>query len=104
MWRQRVSSLSKWPYTICPTPYNCKLNVLSASLNKIFPSFLPWYERLLMVGWIVGLIVHGGLIQLFLVPAQDVSPWYEGARCSSVVRAFAHGAMGRRIDPSWWIH
>ena len=22
-----------------------------------------------------------------------------GARCSSVVRAFAHGAMGRRIDP-----
>ena len=25
----------------------------------------------------------------------------EGARCSSVVRAFTHGAMGRRIDPSW---
>ena len=24
-----------------------------------------------------------------------------GARCSSVVRAFAQGAMGRRIDPSW---
>ena len=24
-----------------------------------------------------------------------------GARCSSVVSAFAHGAMGRRIDPSW---
>ena len=22
-----------------------------------------------------------------------------GARCSSVVRAFAHGAMGRQIDP-----
>ena len=29
---------------------------------------------------------------------------YVGARCSSVVRAFAHGAMGRRIDPSWWTH
>ena len=27
-----------------------------------------------------------------------------GARCSSVVRAFTHGAMGRRIDPSWWTH
>ena len=26
-----------------------------------------------------------------------------GARCSSVVRAFAHGAMGRWIDPSWGI-
>ena len=25
----------------------------------------------------------------------------KGARCSSVVRAFAHGAKGRRIDPSW---
>ena len=24
--------------------------------------------------------------------------------CTSVVRAFAHGAMGRRIDPSWWTH
>ena len=29
-----------------------------------------------------------------LVPAM-------GSRCSSVVRAFAHGAVGRRIDPSW---
>ena len=25
-----------------------------------------------------------------------------GARCSSVVRAFAHGVIGRQIDPSWW--
>ena len=24
-----------------------------------------------------------------------------GARCSSAVRVFAHGAMGRWIDPSW---
>ena len=24
-----------------------------------------------------------------------------GARCSSVVRAFAHGVMGCQIDPSW---
>ena len=36
-----------------------------------------------MVRWVHGSILHGG------------------ARCSSVVRAFAHGAMGRRIDPSW---
>ena len=26
---------------------------------------------------------------------------HKGARCSSVVRAFAHRAMGRQIDPSW---
>ena len=24
-----------------------------------------------------------------------------GVRCSSMVRAFAHGVMGRQIDPSW---
>ena len=27
-----------------------------------------------------------------------------GARCRFLVRAFAHGAMGSRIDPSWWTH
>ena len=35
-------SLSEWSFTICLTPYNRKYNVLSASLNKTFPSFLPW--------------------------------------------------------------
>ena len=29
------------------------------------------------------------------------TPHNQGVRCGSVVRAFAHGAMGRRIDPSW---
>ena len=32
-------SLSQWSLTICLTPYNRKQNVLSASLNKTFPSF-----------------------------------------------------------------
>ena len=32
--------LSEWSFTICTTPYNRKLNVLSASSNKTF-SFLP---------------------------------------------------------------
>ena len=31
----------------------------------------------------------------------QIDPSGGGARCSSVVRAFAHGVMGRRIDPSW---
>ena len=30
-----------------------------------------------------------------------VTQFVVGVRCSSVVRAFAHGAMGRQIDPSW---
>ena len=33
-------SLSEWSFTIYPTPYNRKYNVLSASLNKTFPSYL----------------------------------------------------------------
>ena len=36
-------SLSEWSFTICLMPYNRKYNVLSASLNKIFPSFLLTY-------------------------------------------------------------
>ena len=35
-------SLSERSFTICQTPYNRKSNVLSASLNKTFPSFLPF--------------------------------------------------------------
>ena len=31
-------SLSEWSLTICLTPYNRRLNVLSASLNKTFLS------------------------------------------------------------------
>ena len=31
-------SLSEWSLNICLTPYNCKYNVLSASLNKTFLS------------------------------------------------------------------
>ena len=39
------------------------------------------------VGWIQNVSIT------FLLPNR--------ARCSSVVRPFAHGAMGHRIDPSW---
>ena len=33
-------SLSEWSFTICSTPYNRKINVLSASLNKTVPYLL----------------------------------------------------------------
>ena len=36
----------------------------------------------------------------FLLPAA-LAVRKKGVRSSSMVRAFAHGAMGRRIDPSW---
>ena len=44
------------------------------------------------------------LTHMMACTAAFVTPVVEGARCSSVVRAFAHGAMGRRIDPMWWTH
>ena len=34
-------SLSEWSFTICLMPYNPKSNVLCASLNKTFSSFIP---------------------------------------------------------------
>ena len=49
-----------------------------------------------MMRWVVGSILHCGPIELFLVPASD--PQLVGARCSSVVRAFAHDAMGGPIE------
>ena len=39
-------SLSEWSFTICPTPYN---RVLSASLNKTFPSFLPHFSDIVII-------------------------------------------------------
>ena len=44
-----------------------------------------------MVQWVIGLIPHGGPIELCLVR-------------SLVYRVSAHGAIGHRIDPSWWTH
>ena len=39
-------------------------------------------------------------LQFFKCRVIPRSPCKQGARCSSVVRSFAHGAMGCRIDPS----
>ena len=41
------------------------------------------------------------LILLYFYGITFMHANQHGATCSSVVRAFAHGAMGCRIDPSW---
>ena len=57
--------------------------------------------------WVVGSILHGGTEML--LRGKGVRSWCDGssdrsfmvgARCCSMVSA--HGAMDRRIDPSWW--
>ena len=45
--------------------------------------------------------LHEDYDVLFAVSLSVQSSVRMGARCCSVVRAFTHGAMGRRIDPSW---
>ena len=39
--------------------------------------------------------------QFFIVEKNEISLYKAAAGRSSRGRAFAHGAMGRRIDPSW---
>ena len=46
----------------------------------------------------------GHVVARFVLGHLILSPCplsLRGTRCSSMVRAFAHGAMGRQIDPSW---
>ena len=51
------SSLSEWSFTICLTPYKRKLNVLSASLNKTFPSFLHHFSYFIHIKVVVNLLL-----------------------------------------------
>ena len=44
------------------------------------------------------------LIHLIKVIYGIATMTYNGARCSSVVSVFTHGAMGHWINPSWWSH
>ena len=47
-------------------------------------------------------MLHTTMKQVLKVgPSLTLSLIIPGTRCSSVVRAFAHGAMGRWIDRSW---
>ena len=47
------------------------------------------------------LSLHSGLSRVVSF-TYEIHLRNDGARCSSVVRAFVYGAMGRRVDPSWW--
>ena len=78
----------------------------SATARYSIPNRLAW--RAFHCGYHICIVrtltwgtpnVHVVIRKLCMVHLSE-----NGARCSSVVRAFAHGAMGRRIDPSWWAH
>ena len=44
---------------------------------------------------------QGAALKFLIIIIYLSLVFFPGARCSSVVRAFAHGVMGGRIDPSW---
>ena len=79
--------------------------MLSASLNKIFPSlFSARLQHVLCL--LVGQLALIAALKTFYSKTETNNYILNvfihdirGARCSSVVRVFAHGAMGRRIDP-----
>ena len=80
--------------------YGSVKSVLSFQLvSVLLATYIVWStshaiqhrEPVPAVNHTVSWIILGGLLTRSL----------RGARCSSVVRAFAHGVMGRRIDPSW---
>ena len=53
-------SVSEWSFAICLMPYNHKYNVLSALLNKMFPSFLSSFAYLeVRCSSVVRVFAHG---------------------------------------------
>ena len=71
-------TLSEWFFTICPTPYNRKLktkfkNVLSASLNKTFNSFLPYFLASFQIQILTGskqCVIGSTNLNVLLIPSQ----------------------------------
>ena len=64
---------------------NLQLATSLVSLAVLWGGF-----RVVVGNWGVGVLLFFGYLYL-----------RSGARCSSLVRAFAHGVIGCRIDPSW---
>ena len=71
------------PFTWCSRPWRCTSSPTPGSRCCTLRSVFVWLT---------------GFSSLFLV---FFFFFPQGARCSSVVRAFTHGAMSRRIHPSW---
>ena len=72
------------------TPYNCKWDVLS-----VF-NFLPSFHY----RYCLALQAPPRMIWL----ETDSHEWVTFLLSYNVERDVAHGAMGRRIDSSWWTH
>ena len=71
---------------------------LSRKQNEL-SSFWKWKNRIMLTDV---LLIHYTMVQRN--EGRKTHSTHFGARCSSVVRAFTYGAIGRRIDPLRWTH
>ena len=67
-------------------------------IKLIIKNILNIIFTIIMLTLVFRVAVGAGFLSVNLC---SPCPMSGGARCSSVVRTFAHGAMGCQIDPSW---
>ena len=71
------------------------------SLLSLYFPLSYYFENLFLIFIIIhAYLVLAQQIRYTTRDTAELSSLPLGARCNSVVRAFAHGAMGHRIDPS----
>ena len=73
-------SLSEWSFTICLTPYNHKLNVLSVLLNKTFPSLLGYCCTAALLSAVGDDVDGGGSHQHVLLSRHRLHYTYQTSR------------------------
>ena len=80
------------------TIYKCLIKLCSSSTGQDKSRLNKQISKLLiLIGLSCPVIEKYNFIQIFLYCIVLLN---SGARCSSMVKVFAHGAMCRRIDPS----
>ena len=90
-------SLSDWSFTICPTPYSRKYNVLSVSLNKksLFPYLTPLGEDNLRQSDWYGVLLRpsasqSGTLKGMSQPRMSGLYTVPSAHCTSVTWCATH--------------
>ena len=99
-----INSKGSFICTIPQTGLHIPQPLLHQSWNTGWNDFIDGYlgpDNLLEDGLVAPC---QGLISNTPHTNQTTASFHKGSKISSVVRVFAHDAMGRRIDPSWWTH
>ena len=98
-------SLSEWSFTICPMPYNRKWNVLSASLNKTFPSFLLVLLYKMTSKWKLFHLrhKHNNLLSIRWLCVLNYQTYFNNAGLYGTVVCWSHANIAAQLKTSkWW--